>query len=84
MKSHTMELPRQILVGEKNINEFGEFRLVLDKNNMPVPFTPNFATTRQAKELEEEIASKQVTRDEAREKIEEQKRIDEIFSNVYF
>jgi len=66
------------------INEFGEFRLVLDKDNMPVPFTPNFATTRQAKELEKEIASKQVTRDEAREKIEEQKRIDEIFSNVYF
>ena len=25
MKSHTMELPRQIVVGEKNINEFGEF-----------------------------------------------------------
>lgn len=66
------------------INEFGAFDILLDENNMPVPFTPNFATTRQAKELEEEIASKQVTRDEAREKIEEQKRIDEIFSNVYF
>lgn len=25
MQSHTMELPRQIVVGEKNINEFGEF-----------------------------------------------------------
>jgi len=57
---------------------------VLDKDNMPVPFTPDFKTTRQAKELEEKMASKQVTRDEAREKIMEQKRIDEIFSNVYF
>ncbi|AJW69841.1 sn-glycerol-1-phosphate dehydrogenase [Nitrosopumilus adriaticus] len=25
MKSHTMELPRQIVVGEKNISEFGDF-----------------------------------------------------------
>ena len=25
MQSHTMELPRQIVVGEKNISEFGEF-----------------------------------------------------------
>ncbi len=31
MKSHTMELPRQIVVGEKNINEFGEFLYNLTK-----------------------------------------------------
>lgn len=31
MKSHTMELPRQIVVGENNINEFGEFLYNLTK-----------------------------------------------------
>ena len=31
MKSHTMELPRQIVVGENNINEFGEFLYSLTK-----------------------------------------------------
>ena len=31
MQSHTMELPRQIVVGEKNINEFGEFLQKLSK-----------------------------------------------------
>ena len=31
MQSHTMELPRQIVVGEKNINEFGEFLYNLTK-----------------------------------------------------
>ena len=25
IKSHTMELPRLIVIGEKNINEFGKF-----------------------------------------------------------
>jgi len=32
MYSHTMELPRQIVVGEKNINEFGEFLHNLTKS----------------------------------------------------
>lgn len=31
MQSHTMELPRLIVVGEKNINEFGEFLFSLNK-----------------------------------------------------
>ena len=31
MQSHSMELPRQIVVGEKNINEFGEFIYNLTK-----------------------------------------------------
>jgi len=31
MDSHTMELPRQIIVGEKNIGEFGEFLYNLTK-----------------------------------------------------
>ena len=31
MQSHTMELPRLIVVGEKNINEFGEFLVSLNK-----------------------------------------------------
>ena len=31
MKSHTMELPRLIVVGEKNINEFGQFLFSLNK-----------------------------------------------------
>ncbi|MHA7648234.1 sn-glycerol-1-phosphate dehydrogenase [Nitrosopumilus sp. S4] len=31
MKSHTMELPRQIVVGEKNISEFGSFLYNLTK-----------------------------------------------------
>ena len=31
MKSHTMELPRLIVVGENNINEFGEFLFSLNK-----------------------------------------------------
>ena len=31
MKSHTMELPRQIVVGENNINEFGDFLYNLTK-----------------------------------------------------
>ncbi len=31
MQSHTMELPRLIVVGEKNINEFGEFLVTLNK-----------------------------------------------------
>ena len=31
MQSHTMELPRQIVVGEKNIGEFGEFLYDLTK-----------------------------------------------------
>ena len=31
MDSHTMELPRQIVVGEKNIGEFGEFLYNLTK-----------------------------------------------------
>lgn len=31
MKSHTMELPRQIVVGEKNIGEFGSFLYNLTK-----------------------------------------------------
>lgn len=65
------------------MNEFGEFRLVLDKNNIPMPFTPDFKTTRQAKELEEKNASKQVTRDEVREKITMQKKRDQMLSNVY-
>jgi len=32
MDSHTMELPRQIVVGEKNIGEFGEFLYNLTKS----------------------------------------------------
>lgn len=31
MQSHTMELPRLIVVGEKNISEFGEFLMSLSK-----------------------------------------------------
>ncbi len=31
MQSHTMELPRLIMVGEKNINEFGKFLVSLNK-----------------------------------------------------
>ncbi len=31
MQSHTMELPRQIIVGEKNISEFGDFLYNLTK-----------------------------------------------------
>ena len=31
MQSHTMELPRLIVVGEKNIGEFGEFLHILNK-----------------------------------------------------
>jgi len=31
MQSHTMELPRLIVIGEKNIGEFGEFVLTLNK-----------------------------------------------------
>lgn len=31
MQSHTMELPRLIVVGEKNINEFGDFLFSLNK-----------------------------------------------------
>jgi len=31
MQSHTMELPRQIVVGEKNISEFGDFLYKLTK-----------------------------------------------------
>ena len=31
MQSHTMELPRLIVVGEKNINEFGQFLFSLNK-----------------------------------------------------
>ena len=31
MQSHTMELPRLIVVGEKNISEFGEFLVSLRK-----------------------------------------------------
>ena len=31
MQSHTMELPRLIVVGERNISEFGEFLHTLDK-----------------------------------------------------
>lgn len=31
MKSHTMELPRLIVIGEKNIDEFGEFLHTLNK-----------------------------------------------------
>ena len=31
MQSHTMELPRLIVVGEKNISEFGEFLVSLSK-----------------------------------------------------
>ena len=31
MPSHTMELPRLIVVGENNINEFGEFLFSLNK-----------------------------------------------------
>ena len=29
--SHTMELPRLIVIGEKNINEFGNFLKTLDR-----------------------------------------------------
>ncbi len=32
MKSHTMELPRLIKIGEKNIDEFGNFLYVLNKS----------------------------------------------------
>ncbi len=32
MQSHTMELPRLIVVGENNINEFGEFLFSLNKS----------------------------------------------------
>ncbi|QLH07754.1 NAD(P)-dependent glycerol-1-phosphate dehydrogenase [Nitrosopumilus ureiphilus] len=32
MQSHTMELPRQIVVGEKNISEFGDFLYNLTKS----------------------------------------------------
>ena len=31
MQSHTMELPRLIVVGENNLNEFGEFLFSLNK-----------------------------------------------------
>jgi len=31
MPSHTMELPRQIVVGEKNINDIGNFLNSLEK-----------------------------------------------------
>ena len=31
MNSHTMELPRLIVVGENNINEFGDFLFSLNK-----------------------------------------------------
>ena len=31
MQSHRMELPRLIVVGEKNINEFGDFLISLNK-----------------------------------------------------
>jgi len=31
MSSHTMELPRQIVVGEKNINDIGNFLNSLKK-----------------------------------------------------
>ena len=31
MQSHTMELPRLIEIGEKNINDFGKFLISLNK-----------------------------------------------------
>ncbi len=31
MQSHTMELPRLIEIGEKNINDFGSFLISLSK-----------------------------------------------------
>lgn len=66
------------------LNEFDVYEIMLDENNQPISYTPDFASSKLGKKLKQRFKNEQVTRDEAREGLLEQKEINSIFSNIYF
>lgn len=65
------------------INEFNSFDILLDENNQPVQFKPDFKSTKEFKEQQEKAASLNPSKTELSNSIAEQRKIDAIFMNVF-
>ena len=60
MQSHTMELPRLIVVGEKNLSEFGKFLHVLNKSKKASLISGNNVKNIFKKQVEKSLKSNKI------------------------